>query len=931
MKRSLLTIALALAAFLPAWAGNTSTTVEQVTEAVALTEDVDYHITSTTPFSETGSIDITNTDHAVIIFDNLKPSLALKQMKYITINGVRAVNETNCQVRLYNRGAIVFPYGKESSAATGFHPLVVYDEKNCEGNSCELFGLENNGGYMNTLTAAKMNNKIRSFTLKRGYMVTFSLRSNGYGYSRCFIADSEDLKLNLPALMDQRISSYRVFRWYNTSKSGLANDTGAASTAALNVTSCYSFGLGESRLPDVECVPHHIYENWPSASECGTRTYSPHMKTNNEPGNSADDHPQTVDEILNNWESLMRTGMRLCSPSSHDGSLNHLRAFMDSIDARGWRCEIIDLHCYWPESSFNTWSFYDQWANRYGRPIWISEWVWGASWNSNGAFASGVTEAQNRDAIKRITANLNSWDCIERYYYWNSERDPSRIYKNGNLTSAGEYYASMNTGLGYKNYKNYIPKTPPFYSVSDLSITFSSNTGSAKLTWTNRNMDLTDVTIIQKKESTGWKNIDTLAYSEASARSANVSIDRNENIGLNEFRVLCQDADGKNRYSNVASVFIGGAISYGDLMTGHIESNSTEASTIYFATQETQPVVITGLPSFRNISNGVFNHVNTISKDNFKFNFEPWSAGTSMNFKNTESTDYIILQPGSYSWGDMIAQVDTCEYMLDGAKRYMSQQDTIEVIFNEPFAEGVVPVVLVQNVTSETGIAVAPRVLEVTNKGFKMKLIRQAAVTKKPRQQHSFYIAITPGSAKLGETGMRIHAGRAIEPIGGSTNVSCIFRDEAGDTLYFRDPYILAASQTHHLDFTSSFRKYSDMTVATTASDGEEVTETYGVRIRRQMDGTATIPSGSNTPAVSGDYLGWLVIDHDPNVSVGISAPLIPQQQFIVEIQNRRIVPSDPTARIYSLSGAQVKAGVGVLPGVYLVTNGKASVKVLVK
>lgn len=931
MKRTLFITLLALAVSWTARAANTSTTVEQVTEAVELSTDVDYHITSDTPFTATGSINITNVDHAVIIFDNLKPSQALKQLGNIQINGAKAVSEKNCQVRLYNRGAILFPYGKESNSASGFHPLVVYDEKNCEGNSCELFGLENNGGYMNTLSAAKMNNKIRSFTLKRGYMVTFSLRSGGYGYSRCFIADSEDLIVkSLPSLMDQRISSYRVFRWYNTSKAALANDTRAEAVAALNVTSCYSFGLGESRLPDAECVPHHIYENWPSASECGSRTYSPHMKTNNEPGNSADDHPQTVDEILDNWENLMRTGMRLCSPSSHDGSLAHLRACLDSIDARGWRCDIIDLHCYWDEGSFNTWSFYDQWANKYGRPIWISEWVWGASWNNNGAFKSGVTEAQNRDAIKRITTNLNSWDCIERYYYWNSERDPSRIYKNNSLTPAGEYYASMNTGLGYKNYKNYVPKTPRMYSVSDLALEFNSKNNNVKFTWTNRNCDLTDVTILQKKDNGIWRAQDTLAYAETSGRTYSTTLDPLQNIGLNEYRLACQDADGKTRYSNIASVFIGGATTYGDVMVGHIESNSTEPSTIFFATQEQTPLVLTGLPTMKNSANGIFNHVSTIAKDNFKFNFEPWTEGTNMNFKNTESTDYFILQPGSYTWGNMRAEVDTCYYWNGSRDSWMSQGDTIEVLFKQPFDEGVTPIVVLQNAVSAASTPCYPRLLEVSNKGFKMKLIYQAAIKQKPRSQGTFYMAITPGAEKLGTTGMCIYAGRSTEPIGGSTNVPTIFRNEAGDTLYFYNPYIIAASQTHNLDYTSVFRKNSDMTTTSQVEGEEDVTLIYGMRIRRQMDGTATIPSGTNTAEKSGDYMGWIVIDPDPT-TVGIATLRQPQEQFLVEVKGRKIVPSDPTARIYSSTGMQVKAGSWTAPGVYIVTNGKASTKVVVR
>ena len=53
---------------------NTKQTVTQVTTAVTLSEDVDYIISSETPFGDSGSIDITNTDHAVLIFSKVKPS-----------------------------------------------------------------------------------------------------------------------------------------------------------------------------------------------------------------------------------------------------------------------------------------------------------------------------------------------------------------------------------------------------------------------------------------------------------------------------------------------------------------------------------------------------------------------------------------------------------------------------------------------------------------------------------------------------------------------------------------------------------------------------------------------------------------------------------------------------------------------------------------
>ena len=104
-------------------------------------------------------------------------------------------------------------------------------------------------------------------------MVTFSTRAKGRGYSRCFIADTEDLEFaSMPAILDKSITSYRIFKWNDVGKKGLANDTRNESNNALNTSWCYSFGLGENTGVDRECVPMHVKEGWPSPASCGSRS-----------------------------------------------------------------------------------------------------------------------------------------------------------------------------------------------------------------------------------------------------------------------------------------------------------------------------------------------------------------------------------------------------------------------------------------------------------------------------------------------------------------------------------------------------------------------------------------------------------------------------------------------------------------------------------
>ena len=168
MKLKGIVLSTLLAMSLVAHAANTVTTVSQVTSEVTLSTNTDYVITSTTPFTANGKVNITNTDHAVLIIQNIRPSQVLEQRLlsgHVFINGAQAMNGTNCQVRMYAHGTIIMPYGKD------IKPLTVYSEPNFEGTAVNDFGLEHSGGFMNTLSEEKLNNQIRSFKLKRGYMV----------------------------------------------------------------------------------------------------------------------------------------------------------------------------------------------------------------------------------------------------------------------------------------------------------------------------------------------------------------------------------------------------------------------------------------------------------------------------------------------------------------------------------------------------------------------------------------------------------------------------------------------------------------------------------------------------------------------------------------------------------------------------------------
>ncbi len=928
MKKQFLLAIAALSMATSLWAKNTTTTVEQVTQAVALTDDVDYVITSTTPFATAGSVDIQNTEHAVLIFKDIRPSRVIaEQMDHIYINGQKAVDGQNCQVKMFNRGAIVFPY------SANYKPLTCYTEENYGGENVNTYTEGHTGGFMKTLSKAQLNNQIKSFKLKRGYMVTFAIGTGGWGYSRCFIADLEDLEIPIvPAPLNGKISSYRLFKWHNASKAGV-HHTGRDANEALRTTSCFDWAQGNSSLmPDVEWVPNHIYEDWPSAATCGSVDGSCHMKTNNEPGNSADDHPQSVETVLNNWQNLMRTGMRLCSESSHDGSMNHLKEFMTEIDKRGWRCDILDLHCYWNAGTFNNLNWYsDTYAN--GRPIWISEWVWGSSWGHNGFWGAvsdpgSVSDANQKvllDNTKPILEVLNSNPRVERYYYWNSEAAGTHIWHDGKLTKLGEYYAQMETGLAYDPRYDYAPKIV-YSEPGELTGAYTKRTGYMELAWSDPNGDMIDYMLVEVRRpgTSRYVALDTIAPKDQNSKAAleYTYVDKPQEAGLHEYRVVVY-VDGTRKYvTNETSCTISAANAVGTLQYGQLKIGDTGSVQTDIEPQETAPFVVMGMVSNKNAANGITNQVQALSTRSFKFRFHPWALETPVDFANPETIDYLCLP------GDTVYHI-TDDFMLITQKVGMVKGDEVEVTFPEAFPEGVTPVVVAQQNTSIASYApVTVKVYDITNTGFKVRLVRQEAATGVFQGQNVNYFAATPGQVNVGG-GKMLTVGRNDKTrVGGTARQNVAILNEAGDTLHLQNPTIIAAPQTHNYGKASVFRLH------TTNSTAEGV---YSLNIRRQVDGTNTSVTEGNIASRNGDYVGWFIVSDNPDAEVDDAPVLNPTALETIAIssnlhvENGVIKTTDKRIKAYGADGKQVALNKQLPAGVYVVTDGKHTSKVVVK
>ena len=926
MKIKQLAFALLLSLGLTANAANTTTTVSQVSTEITLSKDVDYVITSTTPFTGSGMVNITNTEHAVVIIQNIRPSIVISShlKGRVFINGKQAVDGENCQVKMYAHGAIIMPYDKN------FKPLTVYSEKNFGGTAVNDFGLEHSGGFMNSLSEEKLNNQIRSFKLKRGYMVTFATGLNGWGYSRCFIADKEDLEFTeLPTVLDGRISSYRVFQWYDAQKKGLASDTRQEANGLLNTSWCYDWAAGFSHLPDRECVPHQIYVAWPSASACGSATYACHMKTNNEPGNSADDRPQDVETILNQWQELMRTGLRLCSESSHDGSWGHLDEFIAEVDRRGWRCDILDLHCYWSGGFDNMKHYYDKYGKR---PIWISEFVWGASWNNNGIFAtdrsfSTENQQKNLDAMRGILTTLNNSPYVERYAYWNSEADCSKLLRGENeMSLTGNYYRDMNSGMAYRKEYEKVPNVV-YSAPSNVTGEWENQAeGIYKLSWEDTNYDLLKEMQVQRR-MLGEDKYETigrvLPIDQNSKKRVCSFQDTIAEPGEYEYRIANITAEDKLMVSNTfkvarSAVYHSEKIQFGEISMVNFDENKVK----YVEAFEEAPAVFMGVLSNKNTDLKFGNLITLSGEGGFTYAPYRWVTSASAEFEEPESIPFMAIEYGNHRFSGLDCEVGTVKARMGGEE---------SVTFAQPFPEGVVPVVLTE-ISNPTGhkSSMMVKVWDVTNLGFKYKIMKEEQAESTSRQFIVNYMAITPGLGVADESlGLMIAAGCNKETISGTRPCANLFTHE-GDTLRFVVPYIFANLQTNNYDAATLIRKSS-----TTTDDSK--TYTTGARFRRVVDESREVASdGTKLESSIKDDLGWVVLYE---WAEGVSGPAAiehvgadgfsPSLPYVVG--NSIYVDGCECFDVYSLLGVRLASPHALAPGVYVVKTDNTATMVVVK
>jgi Tfp pilus assembly protein PilX len=743
-------------------------------ESRTLSAPVDLHLTDASNPLNNSTVDIVSED-AWLFFDNVKPSKVLSNYKNsVKINGTVIDPFNNCRLVVYKQGAVIIPH------SSGYQPLTTFTDFNFEGNS-QKYSIDQY--YTNSpvsdipssrRAALAQDNNIRSLKLKRGYMATLANEPDGMGYSRCFIADKEDLEITqLPAELDGKVSFIRVFQWEWPSKKGWVGTYWDSQNDGLkyvdeqsdltNSTWYYTWGASvygssnakETSLINQEFVPEKWGKGGSTSAFYNNKRWS-HLIGQNEPDHTEQSNV-TVDEAIAEWPILMKTGARLGSPATTD--YNWLYNFMTECEMRNYRVDFVVVHAYWGGKSASSWySDLKKIHERTGRPIWIKEWNNGANWTNEGGWnGKGYNEAnanKQLNDLKGILQVMDTASFIERYSIYNWVEDCRAIILNSQLTRAGEYYAANSPDFAFNPNKEVIPVWNMV--IPQLSYYFNRESGTVNLSWTDFNGELTTKYLIEQSlDKQVWTQVGEVnsPYIKEYALQALAS----EDVPNGEvfYRIQTVGYDSVKKTSNVIKYEF--LKNKADALLTATDIKTKEDWSMYLFENSTSnnQVLIAGPPTYRNRTPLVVRARNT-NAHSFEMQLRTYDYLENPSFYSPDTLSILSVPQGRYQWGEVTLLADFA-HSISKAWRTIS--------FSTPF--DVVPVVVATQITANDPTASAIRIKNVTKTGF--DVCRKYEPGKSNVMEDIAFVAATPGSG-LYDGENRIEAGITTEAKGVSFN-----------------------------------------------------------------------------------------------------------------------------------------------------------------
>ena len=717
-------------------AANPQQTVQTVSSTVTLGEPTDYHVLSADDFG-TGTVDLAHED-AWLFLDSIRPRTFFEQYAdQVTVNGqalditesqvtlgegaaipyTTAYAVANARVHVYRHGTVIIPHDSTYAAIT------LYDAANCTGNAHPLISSTRHRGL------GDFDDKAQSFLLKRGYMATLAVKADGRGFSRVYVADTADVRVDqLPAELAGKVSTVSVFNWQWPNKRGWCS-SGLNAYNEIDLTEStwwYSWSADRPALPNQEYVPIKQNGGWPSTGSIENTQSVTHLLGANEP-DRPEQANQTVEQALDGWETLMATGLRLGSPAIADQT-SWLYNFMDGAEARGYRVDFVAIHAYWGGSGGAYYTLgsdgkpdINKWYNhlkdihdRTGRPLWITEWNNGANWTDGGEayWADNLEEQweQNDEIMQEILHMLDTCSFVERYSLYNWVGDRRRAVMEAAdgsqyLTPMGETYAGSYPPFAYN------PANEVIHTYTPLTPTLEGycRPGCIRLDISDWNGEMTDSFVLERRVgSNAFEEV--LSGDSVPQQYYDSTITAFSQSTKVEYRLTVRTGEVENT-SNTVSLVVGVVGGTQDIRPATASFGNT--NTQYFYVQHPYaeiPVVVTGGVSNKNGRKTV-PVLSNISPGQFNFQLKGWEYSGNPSLSSAEDVSLLVAPAGTLQWGGLQAEAGKITNLT---------QDWQAVTFAQPFASA--PVVFA-DATANTGSApYVARVRNVTNTGFEIRL-----------------------------------------------------------------------------------------------------------------------------------------------------------------------------------------------------------------
>lgn len=829
---------------------------------VILQGKTDLHITST--YCKTalaGSIVRLIQPNSWLFFDNIRPSVAIDSLlQYVYIGQDAAVLGTNIRVSIYKHGVVFIPHSAD------IKPLTVYTEKNFSGDSTS-YSLNT---YYNNL--GNFNNKIRSIKLRRGYMATLAANADGTGYSRVFIADTDDQLIPELSIYLDKVSSFiRVFEWDYVTKKGWAGGD-SSDTEKIKGTWWYSWSASWESTKNQQYVPIRQTSVWPGWDQINGKQHVSHLLGFNEP-DRPDQANMSVQNALLMWPDFMKSGLRVGTPSPSDPSNPWISSFLDSCKIKNYRVDYLVIHCYWGGKSAQQW--YNDLKSvhqRTGLPIWITEWNNGANWTNEtwpdaSKALTTANAAKQLNDIKGILNVLDTASFIERYSIYNWVQDCRAMILNGALTPAGEYYMNDKSNYAFNRKKEVIPSYS-FKRNTKLNISYIEN--KINIAIIDPEPDYFRGFVLEKKIGEGSYFV-LLNSSDELLKATTDTIDMSK--GTVKYRAKTKLADGS--FSNYSPEFmIDATLGNETVQFGSIDVTNVDWNPVFFSKPfSVNPSIILGSPTNNNTGVKMAPRVRLVAKESrFTVSCSPWQYQNTTSLTKEENIPYLILAPGSYDFGGGVKAI---------AGSANSIANWASVTFPTPFDS--VPVVFANQLNSPTTYATAIRIKDVTTTGFKIRITKEKAVTATPGLEKVSYIAITPGKGNI--SGQKVVVGRTAPNYITTSSKTITY----GDTI--ANPLFIAQMQTCNDDTTAVLRSY--------------LVRDYAALVFKQRE---TSKSSASTASES---VGWLIFDQVQSALQGLKNPVYKKLGYYPNPVKDKLYFTDnlksEEVKVYNLSGQLLK------------------------